>query len=127
MKMTRNNMKMPVKLFDYFVCIDNICTLIIYYFCHKEKDILNCPNLKISQCQTALEREKQRKYIEQINKSKVKFCVIEAYDKKKLTCMYTYMCMYIKSTMVKVVSLEIASSIEIKSIISYFLGAGWRI
>lgn len=46
---------------------------------------------------------------------------------KKLTCMYTYVCMYIKSTMVKVVSLEIASSIEIKSILSYFLGAGWRI
>ena len=46
-------MKMPIKLSDYFVCIDNICTLIIYYFCH----IRNCPNLKISQCQTALERE----------------------------------------------------------------------
>lgn len=69
---------------------------------------------------------KQRKYIEQINKSKVKvLCNCEAYDKK--THMYTYVCMYIKSTMVKVVSLEIASSIEIKSIISNFLGAGWRI
>lgn len=32
--------------------------------------------------------------------------------------MYTYVCMYIKSTMVKVVSLEIAGNIEIKSIIS---------
>ena len=52
-------------------------------------------------------------------------CNCEAYDKK--THMYTYVCMYIKSTMVKVVSLEIASSIEIKSIISNFLGAGWRI
>ena len=30
-------MKMPIKLSDYFVCIDNICTLIIYYFCHKKK------------------------------------------------------------------------------------------
>ena len=44
---------------------------------------------------------------------------------KKLTC--THMCVCILKALVKVVSLEIASSIEIKSIISNFLGAGWRI
>lgn len=39
----------------------------------------------------------------------------------------THVHMKIESTTVKVMSSEIASSTEIKNVISYFLGAGWRI
>lgn len=35
---------------------------------------------------------------------------------KTLTYMYTYMCMYIKSTMVKVVSLEITAALKLRAL-----------
>ena len=48
-----------------------------------------------------------------------------------MTKIYIHACtrvhMKIDSTTMKVMSSEIASSIEIRNVISYFLGAGWRI
>lgn len=51
-------------------------------------------------------------------------CDSGAYGKLKI---YTHGHVYIVSIIMKVVYSEITSNIEIKNIIPYFLGAGWRI
>lgn len=51
-------------------------------------------------------------------------CDSGAHGKLKI---YTHGHVYIVSIIMKVVYSEITSNIEIKNIIPYFLGAGWRI
>lgn len=51
-----------VMTFNYFVCIDNICTMIIFYFCdQKKKHYLKFPKFKNRPITDQLMRDKANK------------------------------------------------------------------